>query len=105
MSAIKDDGEKIQLDLLSTSWLMGVGAVLTFGAKKYASHNWRKGMSHSRLIAAALRHLLAYMGGEDVDPETGFSHLYHLSCCIMFLSELAITHPQLDDRYKSPVVP
>lgn len=97
---IKLDGRKVPLQLLSPLWLMGVGTVLAFGAEKYAAHNWRNGIEHSRLIGAALRHLLAYLDGEDLDPETGLPHLHHLSCCVMFLSELSVTHPHLDDRYR-----
>lgn len=98
--AIKNDTEKVQLELLSATWLMGVGRVLTFGAKKYASHNWRKGLHQSRLLGAALRHIVAYLGGQDRDEETDLSHLYHASCCLMFASELLETHPELDDRYR-----
>lgn len=98
---IKHDGEKVRLELLSSTWLFGVGRVLTFGAKKYAAHNWRKGLELSRLLGAALRHILLFLGGEDLDPETGLSHLYHASCCVMFASELHETRPDLDDRYRS----
>lgn len=59
--------------------------VLEFGAKKYAPWNWAKGMKWSRLYAAALRHWLAHMSGDRTDPETGFLHLQHLACCLMFL--------------------
>lgn len=97
----KNDSEKIRLELLSSSWLMGVGRVLTFGSKKYAAHNWRKGIALSRLLGACLRHVLAFLGGEDLDPETGLSHLYHASCGLMFASELYETMPkEVDDRYK-----
>lgn len=98
--AIKHDQGKIQLELLSPTWLLGVGSVLTFGAKKYAAHNWRLGLPQSRLLGAALRHLCAFLGGQDLDEETGLSHLYHASCCLMFASELLKTHPELDDRWK-----
>ena len=97
---IKHDKDKVRLDLLSPLWLNGVGQVLTFGAKKYAAHNWRKGLERSRLIGASLRHILAYLGGEDRDPETGLLHLFHASCCLMFASELHFTKPNTDDRYK-----
>jgi hypothetical protein len=96
----KYDGEKPDMSLFSTTWLVGVAQVLTFGKKKYAAHNWRKGIERSRLIAAALRHITAYNAGEDLDPETGLSHLDHASCCIMFARELHETRPDLDDRYK-----
>ena len=103
MKGKKYDQKKVRLDLLSSKWLMGVGKVLTFGAEKYAAHNWREGISASRLIAAFQRHMLAFNDGEDLDPETGLSHIYHASCCVMFLAELMETMPeQIDDRYKTP---
>lgn len=102
MSGVKKDEGKVQMELLSGHWLYGVATVLTFGAKKYSAHNWRKGLHQSRLLGAAFRHLVDYLGGEDLDPESGLSHLYHASCCLMFASELKETHPELDDRYKSP---
>lgn len=103
MAGIKHDQDKVRLDLLSPIWLNGVGKVLTFGARKYTAHNWRKGIERSRLIGAALRHTIAYLGGEDRDPETGLLHLYHASCCLMFAAELHETRPDLDDRYKIQV--
>ena len=38
----KYDGEKPQLYLLPPKSITEVGKVLTFGAKKYDAHNWRK---------------------------------------------------------------
>lgn len=97
---MKHDQEKPRMDLLDTSWLVGVAEILTFGAKKYASHNWRGGIELSRLIAAALRHISSFNDGEDIDAETGKSHLYHASCCLMFASWMLNNRPDLDDRYK-----
>jgi hypothetical protein len=98
---IKHDQEKARMDLLSSDWLEGVAQVLSFGAKKYQSHNWRKGIERSRLLASSLRHIFAYLKGEDYDPETGLLHLYHASCGLMFASELHFTRPDTDDRYKN----
>lgn len=56
-----------------------------------------------RPLAAALRHVFAFIGGEDKDPETSLSHLAHASCCLMFLLEFEDTKKELDDRYKQPV--
>jgi hypothetical protein len=32
-----------------------------------------------------MRHTLDYLQGEKIDKETGLSHLYHISCNLMFL--------------------
>jgi len=96
----KYDQEKPRVDLLDPLALEGVAAVLTFGARKYAAHNWRGGISYSRLLGAALRHLFAIVRGEDNDPESGLPHVDHLGCCVMFLSNMMKTRPDLDDRYK-----
>ncbi len=63
-------------------------------------HNWRKGFSWSRLIAAAFRHLSAILQGEDVDPESGELHTAHLMCCVAFLHEHMVGGLGTDDRYK-----
>lgn len=100
----KDDSEKPRMDLLDSYFLEGVASVLTFGARKYAAHNWRQGISISRLVAASYRHLGAFNSGEDLDPESGKSHLFHLGCCIMFASWMLENRPDLDDRYAQLIV-
>ncbi len=64
-------------------------------------HFGRKAIVWSRPLAACLRHVFSYIGGEDKDPETGLSHLAHASCCLMFLLEFETTRLDLDDRYKN----
>lgn len=81
----KDDGDKAPYHLLAPELLDGVAQVLAFGAKKYGERNWEKGMGWSRPFGACMRHLWAWWRGEKADPETGFSHLWHAGCCIMFL--------------------
>ncbi len=99
-TALKFDGGKLPLHLLSTEAINQTAAVLAFGAEKYAEHNWRKGFVWSRPLSAAMRHITAFNAGEDKDPESGLSHLAHAACCIMFLLEFEKTHKELDDRYK-----
>lgn len=100
-SGKKFDQDKVRMELLSTEALRQIAAVMTFGAKKYDSHNWRKGIAWSRVLGALLRHTTSFLNGEDRDPETGLSHIAHAGCCVMFLLEYERTHPELDDRYKS----
>lgn len=99
-AGIKFDGEKPRMDLLDPLALEGLAKVLTFGAQKYAAHNWRKGIANTRLIAAMLRHLFAIMRGEDLDPESGLPHIDHVGCCWMFLSNNMKVRPEMDDRWR-----
>ena len=100
---IKYDNEKPKMDLLDADALLGLAKVLTFGAQKYAAHNWRNGINYSRVSAALHRHLAALQRGEDIDPESGLPHIDHLGCCWMFMSNF-MKHPELyenlDDRWK-----
>lgn len=95
----KFDAEKIRTDLFSTLALEELAKVLTYGAKKYGAQNWRSGMAWSRLLGACLRHVFAFMRGEDNDRETGICHLAHAMCCLMFLLEYHATRNGSDDRW------
>lgn len=72
--------------------------VLAFGAGKYAPRNWEKGMDWSRCFGALQRHLVSWWNKEGVDPETGYSHLWHAGCCIMFLIAFELRGIGTDDR-------
>jgi len=96
----KDDADKPRTDLIDSYAMTELAKVLTFGAQKYAPHNWRSGINVSRLIAAASRHLLALNAGEDVDEETGLSHAAHAMCCCMFLVWTLKYKPEYDDRWR-----
>ncbi|PVU81534.1 hypothetical protein DDP54_15735 (plasmid) [Cellulomonas sp. WB94] len=75
------------------------------GAQKYArvngKDNWRNGYEFSLSYDAALRHLTAFWGGEDVDPETGSLHVISAAWQCFTLAEF-LSHPELvaqfDDR-------
>lgn len=97
---IKHDQEKPDMSLLSSIALTKLAQVMTFGKKKYSAHNWRGGIEWDRVLSACMRHITAYNGGEDKDPETGLSHIAHAMCCLMFLLEYEETHKGLDNRYK-----
>lgn len=94
----KFDGGKPPAALIPPRAALEVAAVLGFGASKYGAHNWRQGISTNRLMSAALRHQLAFLAGEDTDPESGLSHLAHAACGLLMLIETLTAHPELDDR-------
>lgn len=97
---LKHDVGKPNLALVPPGPLLALTRVLDFGAAKYGPWNWRKGIEWSRVYAAVQRHLLAWWGGEDLDPESGHSHLAHALCGLVFLLTYAEEHRELDDRYR-----
>ena len=99
---VKYDAGKPMLGLFPFEALTEIGKVLTYGAKKYEAHNWRKGMAWSRYYDALLRHLNAWNSGEDIDPESGLMHLAHAGCCLVFLIASAVTGLGRDDRWRKP---
>lgn len=97
---IKHDAGKPKFDLIPFDLMDGEQRVWEKGAKKYAPNNWRKGMPITQPLNAAMRHLTAFMTGQDLDPETQESHLDHLICCIRMAQNTMKYYPKLDDRNK-----
>ena len=71
------------------------------GNAKYPSHdgdNWRKGYDWSLSYAALQRHATAFWAGQDIDEETGHSHLVAVAWHAFTLLEFTRTKPGFDDR-------
>lgn len=98
---VKDNRGKPRLDLIPTKPLMAMGEVLDFGTRKYKPHNWRLGLKWGDTLASAQRHILAFLDGEDLDPETGKPHLAHALCQVTFATEYYLTGTGIDDRWSS----
>ena len=96
----KDTG-KPRLELLDPYAMEQAAAVLGFGATKYSPWNWTKGIAYTRLAGSALRHIFAFLRGQDLDPESGLPHLAHGICCLMMLLGTTQRHPEMDDRCKT----
>lgn len=98
--AVKDDRGKPRMDLVPGDALRGAAAAFEFGATKYGVRNWELGMPFGRIVAALLRHVFAWMCGEELDDESGLRHLDHATACVLMLSALALRFPntEYDDR-------
>ena len=97
--AVKFDGDKPRMELIDPEAMEELAKVLTFGAKKYEEHNWRKGLKVTRIIGATMRHLWALLRGETYDPETGLQHAAHAMCNCMFLIWTLKNRKECDDRF------
>tara|TARA_B100001093_G_scaffold520319_1_gene614639 strand:- start:4461 stop:4769 length:309 start_codon:yes stop_codon:yes gene_type:complete len=98
----KFDNGKPPLGLIPPEALLQISEVFGFGAEKYGMNNWREdghNTSWIRTYSSIQRHLNAWHSGEDMDQESGMSHLSHAATQIMILIMHAIEHPEVDDRY------
>lgn len=82
------------------------GKVCSYGSNgKYAQNNWRLGFQWSLSANAMLRHYLAWVGGEDLDSESGLHHLAHAAWHCLVLVQYSQDHPEKDDRFGMPADP
>lgn len=59
--------------------------VMEMGAQKYGRDNWRLGQDINQLLDSMLRHVAKLQSGEQLDQESGLSHIGHIQCNAMFL--------------------
>lgn len=96
----KNDQGKPKLSIIPTDALWGMARALTYGASKYSLHNFRNGIHYTRLADAAMRHLTVWMEGEELDSESGNSHLDHALASLAMLKFMSVHKPDFDDRWK-----
>lgn len=100
---MKYDAEKPRIHLVPPDAIVEAAKVFGFGASKYGENNWRKDLheyKYSRHYSSIQRHLLAFMNGEDIDPESGLPHLSHALTQMMILIQTTKEAPECDDRWK-----
>jgi hypothetical protein len=96
--AIKTGLGKLRYDLIPTAGLAEIAKVFTIGAKKYTPWGWlEKPYKVSTAIGAMKRHLEAFQGGEDQDPE-GFHHLAAVAFYCLVIMTYQAAGIEDDDR-------
>lgn len=98
VEALKYDENKPDLSILPYAGLDLTAKAFEFGAAKYGRNNYKKGMEWSRVLAAGMRHLSKFAQGEDLDEESGLSHLGHAGACIMMAAYYYSNGVGRDDR-------
>lgn len=88
---MKHDEAKPRFDLIPPIAELEVAKVLEYGARKYDANNWRYVENpQARYMAAARRHINAWMQNESYDDESGLPHLAHAITSLMFILELEL---------------
>jgi hypothetical protein len=101
MSGTKHDKAKAPVELVPVELICGAASAFGYGVKKYGRFNYREGIEHTRLAAAVMRHILAYLDGENYDSESGLLHLSHAAASLGMLMWHDNNRPDLDDRWRA----
>jgi len=97
-AALNYDNGKARWDLVPADAIDEIVKVFTWGATKYADRNWEAGMSWGRAFGSLLRHVWAWMAGEDYDPESGLHHMGHAAFRCMQIITYHYRRIGTDDR-------
>jgi hypothetical protein len=90
---------KLPLHLFPTTAIAEGSLAMLEGALKYGRGNFRAiGVRATIYIDAALRHLFAYLEGEDTAVDSGISHLGHALACVAILVDAKWAGKLNDDR-------
>ena len=98
MQADRFNKGKLEWSLVDFESLEDMVRVLEFGAQKYSSDNWKKGLPVREIVESMLRHTFSFLKGEDLDEESGLSHIGHVMCNAMFINYMLKNKPEFDDR-------
>jgi len=97
-AAVKHDQDKPLVSSIPKEAMWEMGLALGYGAKKYGDGNFRNGLKVSRQLAAAIRHIYQHLDGENLDSESGVSHLGHALASLAMACYNIKNHPEMDDR-------
>ena len=96
--------KKAPMSTVSGPVIAEVGVAMLEGARKYGRHNYRDSKVRASVYYdAAMRHLMAYYEGQDIDPDSGISHITKAIAGLVVLRDAEIQGQLVDDRPpKSP---
>lgn len=90
---------KVPLSPVPARVLGEVGLAMMEGSLKYGRFNFRTaGVRASVYYDAALRHLMAWYEGQDLDPDSGLPHVVKAIACLAVLRDSEIQGNWVDDR-------
>lgn len=95
---VRYNADKLRWSLVDFDALEDMVRVLEFGAKKYADNNWKNGLKTTEICESMIRHLTAYLRGENDDPESNLPHTGHILCNAMFLAYMHKYKSDFDTR-------
>lgn len=98
IKAAKNDKDKLDLSLIPKVAMEAEAKAFMVGERKYGRYNYMKGHKVSQLMAALLRHAMAYNEGEENDPIDGQPHLGSIRACTAMILKQKELGTLIDDR-------
>ena len=93
---------KVNPSLVPPAGVLHTAAAMMDGAAKYGPFNWReKPVPMMTYIAAAQRHLMQLLDGENYDPLSRVHHAGHAAACMMIILDALEAEVLIDDRPKA----
>lgn len=90
---------KAPVSTLPAGVMLEVGTAMLEGATKYGRHNYRvHGVRASVYYDASVGHLMDWWEGEDIDPDSGLSHVTKAIASLMVLRDAMLQGKLTDDR-------
>jgi hypothetical protein len=90
---------KAPMSALPTLVMLEVGVAMFEGACKYGRHNYRiADISASVNYDGVMRHINAWWEGEDIDADSGMSHVTKAISALVVLRDSMISGRIIDDR-------
>ena len=86
------DAENVRFDLITPIGLRRLAETCAEGAKKYAAHNWERGIPASVMLNHAIRHIYLWLQGDHSED-----HLAHASWNIMAVCHFEEMKPEMID--------
>jgi hypothetical protein len=91
--------KKVPFSTVSAPVIAEIGLAMLEGSRKYGRHNYRAiGVRGSVYYDACLRHLTQWWEGEDIDPDSGLSHIVKAAACLVVLRDAMLLDKVADDR-------
>lgn len=98
--------KKVPMSCVSSPVVMEMALGMMEGARKYGRHNYRvAGVRASVYYDAAMRHLMDWYEGTDIDPDSGLSHISKAMSALHVLRDAMLNDMWTDDRppkFKDP---
>ena len=91
--------KKVPMSCVSAPVVMEMALGMMEGARKYGRHNYRvAGVRGSVYYDASMRHLMDWWEGEDIDKDSGLSHIAKAMSCLHVLRDAMMNDMWTDDR-------